>query len=156
MRRRRSRRRSLGGGRATRGRSRPRGQLLPFFRRQLLVFLPFLPDSLPLLRRQLPQGLELLPGYPTLVRRQMSPRPHLCLDALLLRGRHLRIALSDAKPFLLALDFELVPLRRERREDLLVARRKLGPGRRAGYQRPRCYRAAENSRREDQTENQQA
>jgi len=159
--RRRSGRRSLGGGRATRrqrgtGWRRPSRQFLSFFRGQLLIFLPLLSDGLPLLGRQLPQGLELLPGDAALLRRQVSPGTHLLLDALLLGGRHLRIALSDAEPLLLALDFELVPFRCERSEDLLIGRGKLGPGRRVDSQGPGCCGAAENARRENQTENQQA
>ena len=53
--------------------------------------------------------------------RQRRPRAHLLLDALLLVGRHLRVALGDAAPLLLALGVELVPLRRERRQHLLFA-----------------------------------
>ena len=52
---------------------------------------------------------------------------HALLHALLFLGVHGRIALGDAEPLGLALAAELVPLRRERREDLLLVGGERGP-----------------------------
>lgn len=58
---------------------------------------------------------------------ELGPLLHAILHASL-RGRtHLRIPLGDAAPLALALGFDLVPFRRERREDIALLLRELGP-----------------------------
>ena len=89
-------------------------------RRKALVLLPFLPHFLLLLRRQLLQRLVLLARrLPAVAGESCAHAPICCSDALLLVGRHLRIALRDPAPLLLALRVQLVPVGGERGEHLL-------------------------------------
>src|SRR5689334_10608165 len=114
---------------------RPVVVLLPRVGGQRAVLLPSLPNLLALVRRQAAERLVLLARRAPLVRRELRPRSHLLLDALLLRRPHAGIALGESAPFLLALRLEAVPVRSERREDLLLLRRELMPalrGRRPG------------------------
>src|SRR5262249_36326098 len=107
------------------------------FRRQALVFLPLLLHLFLLVRRQRAHRLVLLARDTALVRRQLRPRPHLLLDAgLLLRG-HFRVPLGDAAPLLLALGVELVPVGRERSQDLPLGSRQVIPRRRSHTERLR-------------------
>jgi hypothetical protein len=94
-----------------------------------------------LFRRQAPERLVLLTRDLALVRRKRCPRAHLLLDPLLLVRRHPRIPLRDAAPLQLALGIELVPVGRERRENLLLGGRQFGPRRGA-----RANRLGRNAR----------
>ena len=71
--------------------------------------------------------LVLLARGGALLRRQLGPGLHLLLDALLLVGAHLGVALRDAAPLLLALRVHVAPVGRERAEHLLFLGRELRP-----------------------------
>jgi len=86
-------------------------QPLFFFRRQFFHLLVALARGLAFL------GCELCPSL------------HASLHAHLLVGFHLRITLGDTDPLALALWLEIVPVDRERREDLLLLLGQLAPRR---------------------------
>ena len=115
-----------------------------------MVLLPLLPNVLLLLRRKGFQRLVLLARCLPLGRRQLGPRAHLLLDALLLLGRHLRVALRDTPPFLLARGVKLLPVGRERGENLPFGRREGVPRRRPDADRLR-ERIPGNENRERQS-----
>src|SRR6266511_1927619 len=145
------------GGRGRRGRRRlgPRRELVPRFGRQALVLLPLLTDVFLLFRRKFLERLVLLARGASLVGRELRPPLHLIADPLLLGRRHLGVAFRDAAPLGLALRVELVPVRRERCEHLLLGGVQLRPRRRARDRlrtdaTRECRREQRRARRADQ------
>src|SRR6185503_12526130 len=109
---------------------RKRGRVaLALVRRERLVLDPVLAQVLVVaLARQLGELLVVLARLAALLGREARPGLHAPGDALLLLGRHLRIAFGDRDPFLPALGLERVPVGAQRREHLLLAGGELGPG----------------------------
>src|SRR4249919_3724712 len=117
--------RSLGGTGGRSGFARCAAQLAPLLLRQAVVLLPLLFQPLLLVRRQLFHLFVALARGLTFPGGELGPGLHASLHARLLVGFHLRIALGDADPVALALWFEIVPVDRKRREDLLLLLRQL-------------------------------
>src|SRR5258705_8400285 len=97
------------------------GEAFALVRRERLVLGPGLAQIVfgrgPL---RLGEVLVVLACLPALLRRQARPGLHAPLHPLLLRRLHARVALGDRQPLLPALGLERVPVRFERREDLLL------------------------------------
>ena len=93
------------------------------------ICLPLFPQGLSFVRGKFLQSLVSFPSGAPLFGREPCPRlhilPHLCL---LFRG-HGGISLRNAQPLALALGAELVPVRRQRREDLPLFLSQFTPGR---------------------------
>src|SRR5882672_10342970 len=152
--RRRSRRRRRFGRRLGRtggcsGFARCAAQLAPLLLRQAVVLLPLLFLPLFLLRRQLFHLLVALARGLAFLGGELDPGLHAPLHARLLVGLHLRVTLGDPDPLALARGFEIVPVDRKRRENLLLLLRQLAPRRGLFLRRggedgersaePKCY-----------------
>src|SRR5690349_5458741 len=122
--------RLAGRGRGFRGLALSGAELAPLLLGEPVVFLPFLTQRLLLVGRQLLELPVALARGLALLRGEARPGLHAPLHLRLLLGLHLGIALGDAEPLALARGLELVPGRRERREDLLLLGRQLRPARR--------------------------
>src|SRR5512138_1587431 len=107
-----------------------RREALALLRRERLVLGPGLAQVLRLRGRALRLGelLVVLARLAPLLGREARPGLHAPLHALLLLDLHARVTLGDGDPLLPALRLERVPVGLERREDLLLLGRQLGPG----------------------------
>jgi hypothetical protein len=94
----------------------------------LLVLLPLLFDFLVFVRRQFLQFLIFFPRCLALLGRELDPLLHALLQVLLRPRLHLGIAVSDRHPLLAPGGVQLIPLRHQRRENLLLRRGQLRPG----------------------------
>src|SRR3954469_24758543 len=118
-------RRGLGGG----------GEALASFGGERLVLRPLRPKIRALVRWRLGDALVGLACDATLLGREPGPILHALLDPLLFLRCELGITLCNADPLAFAWGVEAVPIRLQRRQNLLLLRGQLGPSGAPGARR---------------------